>query len=454
MKVIGQNIPSAYADLYTTSLEAGTPRSGKSANTYNTLKYAEQSYQGGYKIRKRIPFRMPYRRGVDEVNAATLHQIETTNDYQGRVPSTGDPATGQAQKRGRPSALQLYCRNIFKKSVKCWHYQPWSGDYEPTSEQPIPKTQWFIDAAPDSAHYFNYFMGESMDGYHEGSKPLWCKGVLNYIVVADIGNYNVKGYNWKYQYNWLIPEKDNGGDDFLAPHAIRIFNGLIYVLDRDRSQIQIHNQKGEFQFKFGTQGTGVGEMLYPRAMDIAGGKIFIADTANNKVIVFTTAGVYVTEWGSEGINDGEFKDPEGIHYAFNHVYVSDYVRRDVQIFNADGTFVDSFDGGGGDGTTFDSPIGITSTATKIMVANSFGGKLFIFDPDGGNGVKFKDPAGEDVPVLASHGIMYKFGLLWFPSGTHGVYVYNLNGTLQERLGIYGDQPADLNRAISIDIIGG
>jgi len=453
-KVKGQTIPSAYAELYSTSLQLPVTRSGSSANTYNSFIYNQSKYKAGYAVRSRYPFTMKSRRGIDNVNAAYLTEIENTNNYQGHLQCNDARSIGLPLKKGRPSAQQLYCRNIFKKSANCWWFQPWEGNYIADAEQPIPKTYWYTSAAPDSGHYYNYFMKETMNGYHTGSKPLWCVGCIKWAVVADYGNQNVQSFDWSCYYTWKIQGGPDGNGHLEYPRSVKIYNSFIYVLDQQRANVQIYDRYGLFVWEFGTKGFNVGEMYDPRSMSIGFGKIYIADEANHKVIVFTVGGDYVTEWGTEGYGDGEFKDNEGVLCAFGRVYVSDYVRKDVQIFDTNGGFISKFDGSSGDANAFQGPTGMTNTEMRLLVLDTAANRIKIYDSDGTYGKHFQDPFLHDVVVTADHEIMAKVGYYWLPSGSDLVKVYTPAGVLQKTFSQYGDRTGQMKNPLSIDIIRG
>jgi hypothetical protein len=101
----------------------------------------------------------------------------TTKRYPYRLPR-------MQTKRGIPSLLQIYVRDIFKTCVDCFNAQPYTGGVTPPDWGPANRSYWYDQAEGSGLWYFDYFMQQTLDAYFGYTIPTWCKNLLsitNYV---------------------------------------------------------------------------------------------------------------------------------------------------------------------------------------------------------------------------------------------------------------------------------
>ena len=179
-KVIGQSIPSEYADLYGSIARPGTemiPGAG--------LFYTQRRY----------PWNLPKSAGVS--------------------PFGGSPA-------------QNRIREIFKSCCGCFAKQPDYGGATPPTIGARSREWWWIDSEHSDLFYFNWFMQKSLISRLAGVIPDWCKISIeacnnatsndpNHVyagpaqLIVQTSTYN----KWRTFIKWQTPNLDADTNYFL-----------------------------------------------------------------------------------------------------------------------------------------------------------------------------------------------------------------------------------------------
>ena len=126
----------------------------------------------------------------------------------------------------------------------------------------------------------------------------------------------------------------NVNGQFQYPRCISVFNGEVFVTDRDNHRIQVFSLDGQFLRTWGSQGSDVGQFKSPWGIAVsAGGEVFVCDDGNHRIQMFSVEGMFLHTYGSSGKGDGQFCNPSGVVVsAGGEVFVCDYGRSCVQVF--------------------------------------------------------------------------------------------------------------------------
>lgn len=171
-KVKGQNIPSEFVFMYSTSMQPATFAKDRPTNHYNAVIYGQTKYASAYYVRMRYPYRLPIRQGRDDLNSATIQEIASGAHYEGK-----------RKRRGTPSAAQLWERNKFLECANYFSKQPKTGGWDGVSVGPRGRDWWHAQAIDSGLLYPTYFFKQTMPPLIAGDTPDWCK--LTYVSVQS-----------------------------------------------------------------------------------------------------------------------------------------------------------------------------------------------------------------------------------------------------------------------------
>ena len=184
--------------------------------------------------------------------------------------------------------------------------------------------------------------------------------------------------------------------EFDMPQGLAVFEGTIYIADRDNHVIRKVSPDGEVSTFAGSSEAGHSDGIGTAAQfdypsDIAvddSGNLYIADEFNHQIRMITPDGVVTTVAGSgiAGFADGaaadaEFLYPKGVALdAEGNIYVADTDNHLIRKITSDGTTVSTLAGSGIDGfldgdnfevVQFSAPQGLTVDALgRIYVADT------------------------------------------------------------------------------------
>ncbi len=253
-------------------------------------------------------------------------------------------------------------------------------------------------------------------------------------------------------------------------------SGDIYVADTGNNRICVFNRRGRFLFEFGGHGVakpapGIdatwdeGELNFPMGLDIdEDGTVYVADFRNDSISVFSPEGEFLrrfpdpytpTGQGSSG-QDGAGIAVTDVAVRDGKVYATDAYQ--VLVFATTGEVLDQFGKPGTGPGDLDRPNGIdVGEYGTIFVADSNHNRVTAFTAQGdvawNLGEAVNQVAGKADHIfglprgltLTSDGM-----LLVVDSFEFDLVEVGLDGTLGERYGSRGVEPAQFNFPNGID----
>ena len=93
------------------------------------------------------------------------------------------------------------------------------------------------------------------------------------------------------------------------------------MLDQRRSRVLVFDRGGKIIRTIGSRGSGPGKLLAPSALAVAGGRVYVADTGNGRIVRFSTGGSHLGSFGRFRTIRGIAVTPDG-----SRVYGADAAR--------------------------------------------------------------------------------------------------------------------------------
>ena len=173
-------------------------------------------------------------------------------------------------------------------------------------------------------------------------------------------------------------EKAEGLASFVAPVAVALGGGTVYVSDAELGIVARLDAKGAPR---GSIGRGLLKRPTGLAFDAARGELYVSDTGAHDVKVFDAAGALARVLGRRGEAEGEFNYPTHLAFADGLLYVTDTMNSRIQVlegasgrvervFGARGLFVGNLV----------RPKGIALDSERnVYVVESYFDHLLVFD---------------------------------------------------------------------------
>ncbi|HSV32018.1 MAG TPA: NHL repeat-containing protein [Atribacteraceae bacterium] len=185
--------------------------------------------------------------------------------------------------------------------------------------------------------------------------------LMNRVKILDADTYAVLGY-----LEALNPP-------LYEPRGITIDGeGLIYVVDTNRSRVVVFDREGRQIYTFGREGMGNDEFFLPRGIAIdQTGRIWIADTVHHAVKVFDREKNFLFRFGQGGSGETDFDRVRYITIRGNYVFISDYNNHRLKVYDLEGNLVEIVGGRGSGHGQFVSPEGVwADNQGKVWIADA------------------------------------------------------------------------------------
>jgi len=141
---------------------------------------------------------------------------------------------------------------------------------------------------------------------------------------------------------YIFPEVDS--DLYLAqPRALEIYNGNIYITDRNKSLVHKFSVDGSLYSAIGGEGRGPGEFIAPTDLVIVNDTLFVLDRGNRRIQLLTDEGSYLHSFHHmEGILT--FTKHRNTYYVFReHLPFHDITEiKLIGIIDSEGNFINEF----------------------------------------------------------------------------------------------------------------
>lgn len=168
------------------------------------------------------------------------------------------------------------------------------------------------------------------------------------------------------------------------PTGLAFHGDRVYVADPPRHEIRVFTAAGQPVGTFGTHGDGDGQLSFPTSVATGeDGSVYVVDALNFRIAHFSSDGAWLGGFGVPGDRGGEFARPKGIAVAADgRVYVSDAQRDAVLVFRG-GAFEYAIGASGSGPGDFTHPAGLAASASFLLVADSYNGRVQAYEILGG-----------------------------------------------------------------------
>lgn len=189
----------------------------------------------------------------------------------------------------------------------------------------------------------------------------------------------------------------DGDGEFIQPADIDIAaDGLIYVVDTEKSTIQVYNPSGEKLKSIGTPGSGAGQLHHPTslAIDPVSSELVILDHQQindpmagylidgARIQYFSTDGAFLRGYGKFGydMNAGQLSRPIQLAVdGTSRIYVTDTWLNRVLVYSNTNDFLGMINNSG---APLRTPLGLSiATTGRLYVASMLSGRVNVFGLD-------------------------------------------------------------------------
>ena len=190
--------------------------------------------------------------------------------------------------------------------------------------------------ADGSSGKIRYYAGEgsTIEAWNTATNIEKATGLVfgnDSFYITDGGKGKLYAYSRQTKSYDHIAIETGGSDGFLTtPMDIRQYGEKYYIPDAAKNIIFVYGKDFKFEYSIG-RGKGNVELRSPRGIRVYEGRVYVADRNQNRVVVFTMDGYPVETLGSSPA--ANFSYPEDIEVANGKLYVADSGNALVHIFS-------------------------------------------------------------------------------------------------------------------------
>ncbi|WP_289053995.1 6-bladed beta-propeller [Carboxylicivirga marina] len=156
------------------------------------------------------------------------------------------------------------------------------------------------------------------------------------LFVTNLKGHTINVYENKPPYSFLysFPEVETEEVSYLRqPKSISIRNNKVYIADWGNFDVKIFNVKGEFEKSIGRHGKGPGTFARPKGIGVDDEEnIFAVDAAFENVQIFNNEGQLLLFFGGGYKGPGYMYMPSGVYVDDSNInYFKDYVKSGFEL---------------------------------------------------------------------------------------------------------------------------